>query len=211
MLGTAAKQVVVIEIEVDDLPISIDRQTSDVVTKIAIPINSKPIGATRHITAIARYRLRQLRRISLLRPERIAPLRPMLVAIPKPNDQFHKEMAIEPMPFASGGISKIRRIFPQIDLYDLIERLVPKLDERLLDVESGGICWSACVNAGDTSAAVMAPAAPIAPAVRTMRLRRLISLSVPMDASNKKSLNDRVMSVGVSRTLMCLSAFNTSL
>ena len=34
----------------------------------------------------------------------------------------------------------------------------------------------------------MAPAAPIAPAVRTMRLRRLISLSVPMDASNKKSL-----------------------
>ena len=137
--------VVVIEIEVDDLPISIDRQTSDVVTKIAVPINSKPIGATRHITAIARYRLRQLRRISLLRPERIAPSRPMLVAIPKPNDQLHKEMAIDPMPFASGGISKIRRIFPQIDLYDLIERLVPKLDERVLDVESGryllvGLC-----------------------------------------------------------------------
>src|SRR5262249_61275138 len=46
-------------------------------------------------------------------------------------------MAVDAMALASGGIGKIRRIPPQVDLYDLIERLIPKLDERLLDIEAG--------------------------------------------------------------------------
>ena len=114
------------------------------------------------------------------------------------------------MPFASGGIRKIRRILPQIDFYDLIERLVPKLNERLLDVESGryllvGLCQCRRhFGCRDSSSRANRPCGPhdeTAP---------LISLSVPMDASNKKSLNDRVMSVGDAQPSR-VSAFNTSL
>ena len=133
MDSTAAKQVVVIEIEVDDLPISIDRQTSDVVTKIAVPINSKPVTlpAPYHRDS-AMVPLAAVASDLLVAPGADSSLAAVCIAIPKPNDQFHKEMAIDPMPFASGGISKIRRIFPQIDLYDLtLSGLFPKVDERL--------------------------------------------------------------------------------
>jgi hypothetical protein len=40
------------------------------------------------------------------------------------------------MPFASGGVRKLRGVFPQIDIYDLIERLVPKSYERFLFINA---------------------------------------------------------------------------
>jgi hypothetical protein len=137
MLGAAPKELIVIEIEVDDFAIPVHREASKVVADIAVPVDSKPAGAIRHVATIARHGLRQLRQIFLLRPERISPERPAFIAIPKPSDQLHQKMAVDAMPLASGGIRKIRRILPQIDLYDLIKRLVPKLDERLLDIEAG--------------------------------------------------------------------------
>ena len=101
------------------------------------------------------------------------------------------------MPFASSGIRKIRRILPQIDFYDLIERRVPILDERLPDIEAGGIGCSACADAGAAPAPVIAPARQSPLQSAAMRLRPLISLSVPMDALQYAVLK---------RPCFCLSA-----
>ena len=44
VLGRASEKIVVVEIEIDDLAVAIDRDARDVVAKIAVPIHAQSTG-----------------------------------------------------------------------------------------------------------------------------------------------------------------------
>ena len=57
VLGRAAEKIIVVEVEVDDLAVAVDRDAGDVVAEIAVPIDAGAIRIVDHVAAISYRRL----------------------------------------------------------------------------------------------------------------------------------------------------------
>src|SRR6516164_9712820 len=89
VLRGAPEKVVVVEIEIDDVAVAVDRDARDVVAEIAIPAHAQSTWIRDHVAAIALRLFRELRPINLPLPQRIGSERAALVAIPEPDNQLH--------------------------------------------------------------------------------------------------------------------------
>src|ERR1700674_2667361 len=99
MFGGTAKEIVVIEIEVDDLAVSIDRETSDIVAKVAIPIDAKLIRVFNHVAAEAMGRIT---RLPLGESSWIVSERSALIPVPEAVNQLHEKETVNLVAFPYG-------------------------------------------------------------------------------------------------------------
>ncbi len=138
MLSGTAEEVVVVEIEIDDVAVAVDRDAGNVVAEIAIPVDAKPARIGHHLAAVACRRVRHLLAIDLARPQRIGAERAALVAVPEPDDQLHQEIAIDPVALLDRIMAELGGILGDVDAdVDEVAQLpVPVVDQGLLGVES---------------------------------------------------------------------------
>ena len=79
MLGGASKKVVMIEIKVYDRTVAIDGDARDIMSKVAIPINTGSLRVCDPVTMVALSLWRRLDEFDLLRSLRIVSERSVLV------------------------------------------------------------------------------------------------------------------------------------
>jgi hypothetical protein len=115
MLGGTAEEVVVVEIEIDDVAVAVDRDAGNVVAEIAIPVDAKPARIGHHLAAVACRRVRHLLPIDLARPQRIGAERAALVAVPEPDDQLHQEIKIDPVALLDRVMAELGGILGDVD------------------------------------------------------------------------------------------------
>jgi hypothetical protein len=94
MFCRTSKEVVMVEVEIDDLSFPVNRQTSDVVSDIAIPCNwlGGAFRAEAQVTPIAKRAGGFVLPFGpLITSQRVNTSWPLIVSIPKARDQGHKK------------------------------------------------------------------------------------------------------------------------
>jgi hypothetical protein len=132
VLGAAAEKLVVVEVEIDDFAVTVDREAGDVMADIAVPALPRAPRIVDRVAAIAVGRRQGLRGFKLLDTQRIGAERSAFVAVPEPDDQLHQQIAVDAMALPDRLLRELRCRLPRIDVNHLTQRLLPELPERLL-------------------------------------------------------------------------------